>query len=65
MTLTGQSLINALFAFQCLGGFLLMVFGAALIESPDLATAIVGAMLACVGILAFIMFGVLLARKED
>jgi|DEB0MinimDraft_10_1074344.scaffolds.fasta_scaffold07890_7 hypothetical protein len=53
------------FAINCIGGFLLMIFGAGLIESPDTVTMLIGVMVTIIGILSFITFGILLAQRAE
>ncbi len=64
MNIIGYTLVKFFFALQCLAGFFLMLFGAGMIENPDNTVALIGGMICTIGVLVFIMFGVLLAREE-
>jgi len=61
----GYVFMKLFFAANCLAGFFLMLFGAGMIEHPETAVSLIGSLICTVGILCFIMFGVLLARVED
>lgn len=48
---------------QVIAGFCMLVFGAALIESPDTVTMLLGCMFAFIGILVAGMFTLLIDKK--
>jgi hypothetical protein len=60
----GLIIVKLFFLIECMAGFLLMIVGVGLIESPDLAVALMGMMLSLMGMLTFIWFGILFARRE-
>ena len=60
----GLIIVKLFFLIECMAGFLLMIVGVGLIESPDLAVALIGMMLSLMGMLTFIWFGILFARRE-
>lgn len=64
MNTAGLVMLKLFFLIECMAGFLLMIVGVGLIEHPDLAVALVGMMLSLMGMLAFIWFGILFARRE-
>ena len=48
---------------QVIAGFFMLIFGAALIESPDTVTMLLGCMFALIGILVAVMFTLLIDKK--
>jgi hypothetical protein len=64
MNTAGLIFVKLFFLMNCVAGFLLMLVGIGMIEHPDLAVALVGMMLSLMGILSFIWFAILFARRE-
>jgi uncharacterized RDD family membrane protein YckC len=64
MNTTGLVMLKLFFLMNCVAGFLLMLVGLGMVEHPDLAVSLVGMMLSLMGILSFIWFGILFARRE-
>ena len=48
---------------QVIAGFMLFIFGAGMIDHPDLAVVLIGAMLSMVGFLVAVMFTLLIDKK--
>lgn len=47
---------------QVIAGFMLFIFGAGMIDHPDLAVVLIGAMLSMVGFLVAVMFTLLIDK---
>ena len=52
-------------SLQIIAGLCMAVFGVALVESPDLITAIIGGLMICVGFAVSGVFAVLIAKTID
>ena len=48
---------------EIIAGFLLLVFGVGMIESPDTITMLLGSMIAFVGLIVMAMFSITLDKK--
>jgi hypothetical protein len=64
MNTTGLVMLKLFFLMNCVAGFLLMLVGLGMVEHPDLAVSLVGMMLSLMGIMSFIWFAILFARRE-
>lgn len=64
MSMFGYVLVKFFMAICCLGGFLIMLVGAGMIEHPSNMVSFVGMLTCCMGIMSFVWFGVLLARED-
>ena len=51
------------FILQVIGGICMIIFGAALIESQDIVTALLGMMFTLIGIMVTIVFVMLVDRE--
>lgn len=48
---------------QVIAGFFLFIFGAAMIESPDTVTMLLGCMISIIGFMVAVMFTLLIDKK--
>ena len=64
MNILGLAMIKLFFFIECVSCFILMLVGIGMIEDTNTMVALIGGMLATVGVIGFVMFGILLAREE-
>jgi len=64
MNVLGFVMIKLFFAIECVSGFVLMLVGLGMIEHVNNMVALAGGLLATVGMMVFVWFGVLFAREE-
>ena len=64
MNVLGFVMIKLFFAIECVACFVLMLVGLGMIEHVNTMVALAGGMMATVGVVGFVWFGVLFAREE-
>ena len=64
MNVLGVVMIKLFFAIECVSCFVLMLVGLGMIEHVNTMVALAGGMMATVGVMGFVWFGVLFARRE-
>ena len=64
MNVLGFVMIKLFFAIECVSCFVLMLVGLGMVEHVNNMVALAGGLLATVGMVGFVWFGVLLAREE-
>ena len=64
MNVLGLVMIKLFFAIECVSCFVLMLVGIGMIEDVNNMVALAGGMMATVGVIGFVWFGVLFARRE-
>lgn len=64
MSALGLVLLKLFFLIQSASCFVLMLVGIGMVEHVNNMVALAGGLLATVGAVGFVMFGVLLAREE-
>jgi hypothetical protein len=64
MNVLGVVMIKLFFAIECVSCFVLMLVGLGMVEHVNTMVALAGGMLATVGMVGFVWFGVLFAREE-
>lgn len=64
MNVLGFVMIKLFFAIECVSCFVLMLVGLGMVEHVNNMVALAGGLLATVGMIGFVWFGVLLAREE-
>ena len=64
MSALGLVLLKLFFFIQSASCFVLMLVGIGMVEHVNNMVALAGGLLATVGAVGFVMFGVLLAREE-
>ena len=64
MNILGLALLKLFFFIEAVSCFVLMLVGIGMIEHVNNMVALVGGMMAAVGVIGFVWFGVLFARWE-
>ena len=64
MSALGLALLKLFFLIQSASCFVLMLVGIGMVEHVNNIVALAGGLMATVGAVGFVMFGVLLAREE-
>tara|TARA_Y100000114_G_scaffold151126_1_gene167405 strand:- start:244 stop:441 length:198 start_codon:yes stop_codon:yes gene_type:complete len=64
MNILGLALLKLFFFIEAVSCFVLMLVGIGMIEHVNNMVALVGGMMAAVGVIGFVWFGVLFAREE-
>ena len=64
MSVLGVVMIKLFFAIECVSCFVLMLVGLGMVEHVNTMVALAGGMMATVGVMGFVWFGILFARKE-
>ena len=64
MSALGLVLLKLFFLIQSASCFVLMLVGVGMVEHVNNIVALAGGLMATVGAVGFVMFGVLLAREE-
>lgn len=64
MNILGLALLKLFFFIEAVSCFVLMLVGIGMIEHVNNMVALVGGMMAAVGVIGFVWFGVLFARRE-
>ena len=64
MNIVGLALLKLFFFIEAVSCFVLMLVGIGMIEHVNNMVALVGGMMAAVGVIGFVWFGVLFARRE-
>ena len=64
MNIVGLALLKLFFFIEAVSCFVLMLVGIGMIEHINNMVALVGGMMAAVGVIGFVWFGVLFARRE-
>ena len=64
MNIVGLALLKLFFFIEAVSCFVLMLVGIGMIEHVNNMVALVGGMMAAVGVIGFVWFGVLFAREE-
>jgi len=64
MNIVGLALLKLFFFIEAVSCFVLMLVGIGMIEHVNNMVALAGGMMATVGVIGFVWFGVLFARRE-
>ena len=64
MNIVGLALLKLFFFIEAVSCFVLMLVGIGMIEHVNNMVALAGGMMASVGVIGFVWFGVLFARRE-
>lgn len=64
MNIVGLALLKLFFFIESVSCFVLMLVGIGMIEDVNNMVALAGGMMATVGVIGFVWFGVLFARRE-
>ena len=64
MNIIGLAMLKLFFFIEAVSCFVLMLVGIGMIEHVNNMVALVGGMMAAVGVIGFVWFGVLFARRE-
>ena len=64
MSMFGLVMLKAFFLIQSVSCFMLMLVGIGMVEHVNNMVAFAGGLMATVGVIGFVWFGVLLAREE-
>lgn len=64
MSMFGLVMLKAFFLIQSVSCFMLMLVGIGMVEHVNNMVALAGGLMATVGVIGFVWFGVLLAREE-
>ena len=64
MNIVGLALLKLFFFIDAVSCFVLMLVGIGMIEHVNNMVALAGGMMATVGVIGFVWFGVLFARRE-
>ena len=64
MNILGLALLKLFFFIEAVSCFVLMLVGIGMIEHVNNMVALAGGMMAAVGVIGFVWFGVLFARRE-
>ena len=64
MNIVGLALLKLFFFIEAVSCFVLMLVGIGMIEHVNNMVALVGGMMAAIGVIGFVWFGVLFARRE-
>ena len=64
MSALGLALLKLFFLIQSASCFVLMLVGIGMVEHVNVIVALAGGLMATVGAVGFVWFGVLLAREE-
>ena len=64
MSMFGLVMLKAFFLIQSVSCFMLMLVGIGMVEHVKNMVALAGGLMATVGVIGFVWFGVLLAREE-
>lgn len=64
MSTLGFVMLKAFFLIQSVSCFMLMLVGIGMVEHVNDMVALAGGLMATVGVIGFVWFGVLLAREE-
>ena len=64
MNIVGLALLKLFFFIEAVSCFVLMLVGIGMIEDVNNMVALAGGMMATVGVIGFVWFGVLFAREE-
>ena len=64
MSVLGVVMIKLFFAIECVSCFVLMLVGLGMVEHVNTMVALAGGMMATVGVMGFVWFGILFARRE-
>ena len=64
MNILGLALLKLFFFIEAVSCFVLMLVGIGMIEHVNNMVALVGGMMAAVGVIGFVWFGILFAREE-
>ena len=64
MNILGLALLKLFFFIEAVSCFVLMLVGIGMIEHVNNMVALAGGMMATVGVIGFVWFGVLFARRE-
>ena len=64
MNIVGLAMLKLFFFIEAVSCFVLMLVGIGMIEHVNNMVALVGGMMAAVGVIGFVWFGVLFARRE-
>ncbi len=64
MNIVGLALLKLFFFIEAVSCFVLMLVGVGMIEHVNNMVALAGGMMATVGVIGFVWFGVLFARRE-
>ena len=64
MNVLGFVMIKLFFVIECVSCFVLMLVGLGMVEHVNNMVALAGGMMATVGVMGFVWFGILFARKE-
>ena len=64
MNILGLALLKLFFFIEAVSCFVLMLVGIGMIEHVNNMVALVGGMMAAIGVIGFVWFGVLFARRE-
>ena len=64
MNIVGLAMLKLFFFIEAVSCFVLMLVGIGMIEHVNNMVALVGGMRAAIGVIGFVWFGVLFARRE-
>ena len=64
MNIVGLAMLKLFFFIEAVSCFVLMLVGIGMIEHVNNMVALVGGMMAAIGVIGFVWFGVLFARRE-
>ena len=64
MNIVGLAMLKLFFFIEAVSCFVLMLVGIGMIEHVNNMVALAGGMMATVGVIGFVWFGVLFARRE-
>ena len=64
MNIVGLALLKLFFFIEAVSCFVLMLVGIGMIEHVNNMVALAGGMMATIGVIGFVWFGVLFARRE-
>jgi hypothetical protein len=64
MNVLGFVMIKLFFAIECVSCFGVMLLGIGMIEHANTMVALAGSLMATIGVIGFVWFGVLFAREE-
>ena len=64
MNILGLALLKLFFFIEAVSCFVLMLVGIGMIEHVNNMVALAGGMMATIGVIGFVWFGVLFARRE-
>jgi len=64
MNIVGLAMLKLFFFIEAVSCFVLMLVGIGMIEHVNNMVALAGGMMATIGVIGFVWFGVLFARRE-